>query len=175
MPITSSCYTDSTESAYITDAVSTAHVTDVVNTVMDITPDTQTDIKVSTNISTDFQESTNITIDSGFNVSTKRRSTWKFDICASSHITSTIGNFETLRSDNRTLKVGGDHLLSDEGKGTCILHPLLPDGSSTIIRLRDVLFVPSLKHDLLSWNSLRSSFSCEMSGKDVYEIGRAHV
>ena len=66
------------------------------------------------------------------------------------------------------MKVGGDHLLSYEGKGTCILYPLLPDGSSTIIRLRDVLFVSSLKHDLLSWNLLRSSFSCEMSGKDVY-------
>ena len=83
-------------------------------------------------------------------------------------MTSTIGNFETLQSDNGTVKVGGDHLLRYEGKSTCILHPLLPDGSSTVIRLRDVLFVPSLKHDLLSWNSLRSAFSCEMSGKDVY-------
>src|SRR5258705_9520760 len=83
-------------------------------------------------------------------------------------MTSNIGHFETLQSNNGTVKVGGDHLLSFEGKGTCILHPSLPDGSSTSIRLRNVLYVPSLKHDLLSWNSLRSSFTCEMSGKDVF-------
>ena len=68
------------------------------------------------------------------------------------------------------MKVGGNHLLEYEGKDTCILYPLLIDGTSTTVRLMNVLFVSQLGYNLLSWNCLRSSFVCIMTRKDVFVL-----
>ena len=100
----------------------------------------------------------------------KRCSIWKFDTCTSAHMTLNIELFEVIQKDHRTVKVGGNHLLEYEGKSTCILHPLLPDGTSTIVRLMNVLYVPQLGYNLLSWNCLRSSFVCIITGKDVFVL-----
>ena len=85
-------------------------------------------------------------------------------------MTSNLELFEVIQKDHGTVKVGGNHLLEYEGKGTCILHPLLPDGTSTTVRLMNVLYIPQLGHNLLSWNCLRSSFVCIMTGKDVFVL-----
>ena len=43
-----------------------------------------------------------------------------------------------------------------------------PSSSISTVRLMNVLFVPQLGHNLISWNVLRSRFICEMGGKDVF-------
>ena len=67
-------------------------------------------------------------------------------------MTSNIVLFEVIQNDHGTVEVGDNHLLEYEGKGTCILDPLLPDGTSTTVRLMNILYVPQLGHNLLSWN-----------------------
>jgi len=100
-------------------------------------------------------------------VSTPIHSAWIFDTGSSSHMTSDLDKFETIIANHGTVKVGGGVILVHEGKGTCLVHPLLPDGTTTTVRLVNVLYVPTLGHSLLSWNVLRSRFTCEMGGKDV--------
>ena len=80
----------------------------------------------------------------------KRRSILKFDTCTSAHMTSNIELFENIQKDHGSVKVEGNHLVEYEGKGTCILHPLLPDGTFTIVKLTSILFIPQLGHNLLS-------------------------
>jgi len=82
--------------------------------------------------------------------------TWKFDTCASSHMTSDIGKFCTLEPYHGTVTIGGDTLLQAEGIGTVIIYCLLPDNTVNSVHLTDVLYVPTLNHNLFSWNSFRS-------------------
>ena len=65
-------------------------------------------------------------------------------------MTSNIELFEVIQKDHGTVKVVGNHLLEYEGKGMYILHPLLLDGTSTTVRLMNVLYIPQLGHNLLS-------------------------
>ena len=100
------------------------------------------------------------------------KSDWIFDTAASSHMTSDIDKFETLRTHHGTVRVGGNSFLDYEGKGTCLVHPILPNGSISTVRLCNVLFVPLLGHNLISWNVLRSRFSCEIEDNDVFVRNR---
>ena len=82
-------------------------------------------------------------------------------------MTSNLEHFEHFTLHHGTVEVGGNHFLEYEGKGTCLVHPLLPDGTSTTVKLMNVLYVPSLGHNLIAWNVLRTQYICEMGGKDV--------
>ena len=81
----------------------------------------------------DKQESAHVSTE---NVSTPNPSThkWKFDSYVSSHMTSNIEHFEHFTPNHGTIEVRGNYYLEYEGKGTCIIYPLLPDGTSTMSR-----------------------------------------
>ena len=92
--------------------------------------------------------------------------TWKLDTCASTHMTSEIKLFEQLESYVGTIRVGGDKLLLSEGIGTVLLNASLPDGSFNTLRLKSVLYVPSLCHSLVSWARLsEKGYMLTASGK----------
>ena len=93
---------------------------------------------------------------------------WIFDTATSSYISSNIDKFKTSYKNNGTVKVGGRPLLKYKGKGTCLLYPLLSDNTSSTIQLYNVLFVPTLGHNLISWNILKSRFRCKIKGDDIY-------
>src|SRR5437868_13422277 len=80
-----------------------------------------------------------------------------------------IGQFDTIKPYHGTVKVGGNVLLQAEGKGTVRLNCLLPDGSLNLILLKDVLYVPTLCHNLFSWNKVPfQGFKWEASTDDGY-------
>jgi len=92
--------------------------------------------------------------------------TWKLDTCASTHMTSEIELFEHLEPCDGTIRVGGDSLLLSEGIGTVLLNASLPNGSFHILRLKSVLYVPSLCHSLVSWTMLsEKGYVLTASGK----------
>jgi len=70
--------------------------------------------------------------------------------------TSDIGKFETLKPYHGIVTVGGNTPLQATGIGSVIINCLLPDGKINPLRLTEVLYVPSLNHNLFSWNSCRS-------------------
>ena len=55
-----------------------------------------------------------------------------------------LEHFEHFTPHHGTVEVGGNHFLKYKGKGTCIVHPLLPDGTPTTVKLMNVLYVPSM-------------------------------
>src|SRR5258705_1519906 len=93
---------------------------------------------------------------------------WIFDTAASSHMTSDLGRFETFSANSGTIEVAGETFLEYKGKGSCLVYPLYPDGTTSVVRLINVLYVPTLGHNLISWNVLRNRFLCLMGGNHVY-------
>ena len=83
-------------------------------------------------------------------------------------MTSNIEHFEYFTPNHGTVEVGGNHYLDYEGKGTCIIHPLLPDGTSTIVRWKNILYVPNLGHNLIAWNELRTKYIYEIAKRNVF-------
>jgi len=83
---------------------------------------------------------------------------------ATSHMTSDIGRFLTLIPSKGTVTVGGNNNLSIEGTGTVLLNCALPDGSTKQIVLHSVLYVPTLGHSLISWNSISSKVALVARG-----------
>jgi transposase InsO family protein len=81
--------------------------------------------------------------------------TWIFDTGASSHMTFNKGLFHSLADHHGYVKVGGGRRLRIKGKGVCWLNCRLPDGSTSRIRLNDVLWVPELDESLFSWRAVR--------------------
>jgi len=67
-----------------------------------------------------------------------------------------IGQFNAIKSYYRTVTVGGNTFLQVEGTGTVRLNCLLPDGSVQPVIIKDVLYVPTLCHNLFSWNSVHA-------------------
>jgi len=103
------------------------------------------------------QEAAHITMEHAHtSVSSSSPTTWKFDSGTSSHMSCDIGQFNTIKSFYRTVTIGGNTFLQVEGTGTVRLHCLLPDGSVQPVILKDVLYVPTLCHNLFSWNSVRA-------------------
>jgi len=51
---------------------------------------------------------------------------------------------------------GGVNTLLAEGIGSVLLNYMLPDGTSHLSRLNTVLYIPTLRHSLVSWNVLKS-------------------
>src|SRR5258706_7341405 len=83
-------------------------------------------------------------------------------------MTSDLGRFETFSANTGTIEVAGETFLEYKGKGSCLVYPLYPDGTTSVIRLINVLYVPTLGHNLISWNVLRNHFLCLMGGNHVY-------
>ena len=83
-------------------------------------------------------------------------------------MTSNLGRFETFSANTGTIEVAGETFLEYKGKGSCLVYPLYPDGTSSVVRLINVLYVPTLDHNLISWNVLRNRFLCLMGGNHVY-------
>jgi len=98
---------------------------------------------------------------------------WKFDTCASSHMTSDVGKFETLKPYHGIVTVGGNTPLQATGIGSVIINCLLPDGRINPLCLTEVLYVPSLNHNLFSWNSCRAKgYRWEAIDSHVYLYNR---
>src|SRR5258705_1649467 len=83
-------------------------------------------------------------------------------------MTSDLGRFETFSANTGTIEVAGDIFLEYKGKGSCLVYPLYPDGTTSVVRLINVLYVPTLGYNLISWNVLRNRFLCLMGGNHVY-------
>src|SRR5258706_13054629 len=98
----------------------------------------------------------------------KHENDWIFDTAASSHMTSDLGRFETFSANSGTIEVAGETFLEYKGKGSCLVYPLYPDSTTSVVRLINVLYVPTLGHNLISWNVLRNRFLCLIVGNHVY-------
>src|SRR5258708_809226 len=98
----------------------------------------------------------------------KHQNDWIFDTAVSSHMTSDLGRFETFSANTGTIEVAGETFLEYKGKGSCLVYPLYPDGTTSVVRLINVLYVPTLGHNLISWNVLRNRFLYLMGGNHVY-------
>jgi len=83
-------------------------------------------------------------------VSSSSPTAWKLDSGPSSHMTCDIGQFDTIKSYYGSVTVGGSTFLQVEGTGTVLLNCLLIDGSVQPVILKDVLYVPTLCHNLFS-------------------------
>src|SRR5258705_3202955 len=98
----------------------------------------------------------------------KHQNDWIFDTAASSHMTSDLGRFETFSANTGTIEVAGETFLEYKGKGSCLVYPLYLDGTTSVVRLINVLYVPTLGHNLISWNVLRNRFLCLIGGNHIY-------
>src|SRR5258705_451818 len=98
----------------------------------------------------------------------KHENHWIFDTTASSHMTSDLSRFETFSANTGTIEVAGETFLEYKGKGSCLVYPLYPDGTTSVVSLINVLYVPTLGHNLISWNVLRNRFLCLMGENHVY-------
>src|SRR5258705_7286295 len=83
-------------------------------------------------------------------------------------MTSDLGRFETFSVNTGTIEVAGETFLEYKGKGSCLVYPLYPDSTTSVVRLITVLYVPTLGHNLISWNVVRNRFLCLMGGNHVY-------
>jgi len=71
-------------------------------------------------------------------------------------MTSDIGKFHTITLQAGVVRVGGNNFLPVEGIGSIILNTALPNGTTSNLRLDNVLYVPSLHHNLFSWIVVKS-------------------
>src|SRR5258708_21453438 len=69
----------------------------------------------------------------------KHQNDWIFDTAASSHMTSDLGRFETFSANTGTIEVAGETFLEYKGKGSCLVYPLYPDSTTSVVRLINVL------------------------------------
>ena len=80
----------------------------------------------------------------------KYENDWIFDTAVSSHMTLDLGRFETFSAHSGTIEVAGETFLEYKGKGSCHIYPLYPDGTTSVVRLTNVLYVPTLGYNLIS-------------------------
>ena len=69
----------------------------------------------------------------------KHENDWIFDTAASSHMTSDLGRFETFSAHSGTIEVAGETFLEYKGKGSCLVYALYPDGTTSVVRLTNIL------------------------------------
>ena len=100
----------------------------------------------------------------------KHQNDWIFDTAASSYMTFDLGRFETFLVNTRTIEVAGETFFEYKGKGSCLVYPLYLDGTTSVVRLLNVLYVPTLDHNLILWNVLQNRFLCLMGGNYLYVI-----
>ena len=101
---------------------------------------------------------------------------WKLDTCATAHMCDTLEQFTPLSMSDGVVTVGSDIPLQVAWKGTVSLHRLLPSQSNNDrghcrchrFKLLDVLYVPTLRHCLVSWSALRSDYELNQRGSDFH-------
>jgi len=71
-------------------------------------------------------------------------------------MTSDIGKFHTITPQAGVVRVGGNNFLPVAGIGSVILNTALSNGPTSYLRLDNVLYVPSLHHNLFSWIVVKS-------------------
>ena len=118
-------------------------------------------------IEVEQQASTDVTL-TAVSICHKHKNDWIFDTAVSSHITSDLGRFETFSVHSGTIEVAGETFLEHKAKGSYLVYPLYPDSTTSIVRLTNVLYVPTLGHNLILQNVLRNHFSCLMGGNHIY-------
>src|SRR5258706_6841155 len=74
----------------------------------------------------------------------------------------------TFSANTGTIEVAGKTFLEYKEKGSCLVYPRYTDGTTSVVRLINILYVPTLGHNLISWNVLRNRFLCLMGGNHVY-------
>ena len=94
---------------------------------------------------------------------------WKLDTCASAHMTSDIGLFDRLEPIHGVIRVGGGTELPSEGIGSVLVHAAMLDNSVKNIRVKSVLYVPTLRHSLISWGML-SKQGCVLSASENLSV-----
>ena len=97
----------------------------------------------------------------------KHQNDWIFDTAASLYMTSDLGRFETFLVNTGTMEVTGETFLEYKGKGLYLVYPLYLHGTTSVVRLINILYVHTLGHNLILWNVLQNHF--------LYLIGRNHV
>ena len=65
-------------------------------------------------------------------------------------MTSDLGTFEPCLAHSGTIEVAGETFLQYKVKDSCLAYPLYLDGTTSIVRLTNVLYVPTLGHNLIS-------------------------
>ena len=80
------------------------------------------------------------------------KSGWIVDSGATCHMSNNEAEFVELQKLPSPLEVtlGDGHTLEATAEGTVLLETLLPDGSTNVCRLKNVLLVPKLSYSLLS-------------------------
>ena len=91
-----------------------------------------------------------------------------FDSGASSYMTNDIGCFKTFSADRGTIDIANGQFIDYIGKGMVILNCVLPDGSLSVLRLNNVLFVPTLSKSLFSWPVARDLGFCLEGNKSDF-------
>lgn len=92
----------------------------------------------------------------GAHKATNISANWLVDSGASSHMTNNKEFFTELKSTTQRIDLAGEgHTVPATGIGSGIIKCQLSDGSSTEVRLRDVLYVPQLDGGLLSVSKMR--------------------
>ena len=92
---------------------------------------------------------------------------WIFNTAASSHMTSNKDLFDQLQPHHRIVRTGDTSPLSAEGMGSLIINKMLPDRSLSRVRIKEVLYVPSLRCSVFSWRAV-----CKKGGVRMVAEGR---
>ena len=105
----------------------------------------------------------------------KHQNDWIFNTTASLYMTLNLGMFETFSVNSETIEVASETFLKYEGKGLCLVYLLYLNGTSSVVSLTNVLYIPTLGHNLILQNVLRNHFSCLMGGNHMYVKNTRHA
>ena len=78
-------------------------------------------------------------------------------------------NYTTWRN-NQEVTLGDGHDLDAIGRGVVVLETQLPSGRTKKCKLHDVLYVPKLSYNLLSFSYMYELVSCSSSIKFFYDL-----
>ena len=85
-------------------------------------------------------------------LTTTEKGAWIVDSGATAHMCNDVSLFTDMKKLEPPIQVtlGDGRSLEGKGEGTVVIETLLPDGSTTICRLENTVFVPGLSYSLLS-------------------------
>ena len=85
-------------------------------------------------------------------LTTTEKGAWIVDSGATAHMCNDVSLFTDMKKLEPPIPVtlGDGRSLEGKGEGTVVIETLLPDGSTTICRLENTVFVPGLSYSLLS-------------------------
>ena len=65
-------------------------------------------------------------------------------------MTSNLSRFKTFSANTRTIEVASETFLEYKEKGLCLVYPLYPDSTTFVVRLINIIYVPTLGYNLIS-------------------------